>query len=91
MDRRLQPWLMRAVLAGITALLAGCATVPAPSGRTPSTAFQDTAGTRIGRTVAELSRGHAGESGVFALAQGVWRLRNPDQDKPGYLSSDHRL
>ena len=23
-----------------------------------------------------------------ALGQGVWRLRNPDQDKPGYLSSD---
>jgi putative cardiolipin synthase len=71
MARRLPPWLMRALLAGIAALLAACAALPPPAGRTPSTAFQDTADTRIGRTVAELSRGHAGESGVFALAQGL--------------------
>jgi putative cardiolipin synthase len=71
MVRRLPPGLLRAVLAVAAALLAACASLPLPQDRTPSTALQDTADTRIGRTVAELARGHAGESGVYPLAQGL--------------------
>ena len=63
--------LLRTLVIGALALLGACASLPPPAGRTPSAAFEDTADTRIGRTVAALAQGHAGESGVYALAQGL--------------------
>jgi putative cardiolipin synthase len=52
-------------------MLAGCAVLPPQEGRTVSAAFHDTADTYLGRTVAELARAHPGQTGVFALAQGL--------------------
>ncbi len=51
--------------------LAGCASLPPLAGRPASTAYQDTAATYLGRTVAGLTRDHPGQTGVFALAQGL--------------------
>ena len=59
-------WLLVA-LAALAALVAGCATLPAPEGRVASTAIADTAGTRLGRAVAGDSAAHPGKSGVHAI------------------------
>jgi putative cardiolipin synthase len=63
--------LARAALLALAVLLAGCAALPDIDGRSVTTAFQDTADTFLGRTVAELARGHPGQSGVYPLAQGL--------------------
>lgn len=57
-------WMLPALLA-----LAGCASLPSspPVPPTPSHAFTDTAGTRIGAAATRLAQAHPGLSGVRAL------------------------
>ena len=49
------------------ALTAGCASLPPPQQRTDSSAFADTAGTRIGQAIAPLLAAHPGRSGIHAM------------------------
>jgi putative cardiolipin synthase len=60
----------RRLWAGCAALLAGCASLPSSDGRSDSTAFTDTAETRLGAAVAPLLRAHPGRSGLLQLANG---------------------
>jgi putative cardiolipin synthase len=64
-----EPRLLGAIAAAIIVLLlAGCATLPPPPpDRTPSTALTDTAGTRIGRALADDLAAHPGRTGVHAV------------------------
>ncbi len=55
------------LLAACVALTAGCASLPPPQQRTDSSAFTDTAGTRIGQGVAPLLAAHPGLSGIHAM------------------------
>jgi cardiolipin synthase C len=55
------------LLAACVALTAGCANLPPPQQRTDSSAFTDTAGTRIGQGVAPLLAAHPGLSGIHAM------------------------
>ena len=58
-------------MAIITLLsLQGCAELPSLDHRHASTALQDTATTSLGRTLAPMQQAHAGQSGVFAIADG---------------------
>ena len=58
-------------MAIITLLsLQGCAELPSLDHRHASTALQDTATTSLGRTLASMQQAHAGQSGVFAIADG---------------------
>ena len=52
-------------------LLVGCGRLPDLGNRTPSTAFHDTAGTRVGQAVARRFEMPSGKSGVLALANGL--------------------
>ena len=56
------------VLASL--LLPGCAQLPPLGERSSSVALQDTAQTRIGRSVGALVQAHPGRSGLIALADG---------------------
>ena len=60
------------VLAALLFALAGCSSLPpAPAvAPTPSHAFADTGGTRIGRAAASLAAAHPGLNGVRALLEG---------------------
>jgi len=54
----------------LTSLLAGCATtLPSLEGRTASTAFTDTASTRLGRALADDVAAHPGKTGVHTAGQ----------------------
>jgi putative cardiolipin synthase len=55
------------LLAAFVALTAGCASLPPPQQRTESSAFTDTAGTRIGQAIAPLLAAHPGLSGIHAM------------------------
>jgi putative cardiolipin synthase len=55
------------VIAALAALFAGCATLPPPEGRTATTAFTDTAQTRLGRGVAAEVAAHPGKTGIHAM------------------------
>ena len=59
------------VLAAIAlaALLAGCASLPPLEGRTATTAFADTAGTRLGRAVAADVAANPGKTGIHPLSE----------------------
>jgi putative cardiolipin synthase len=57
-------------LAVLAALLGGCASLPPLEGRTPTTAFADTADTRLGRAVAADVAAHPGKTGVHPLPEG---------------------
>ena len=59
--------VIASVVAALAALLAGCATLPPPEGRSESTAFTDTAGTRLGRAVAPKVALHPGKTGIHAM------------------------
>ena len=59
------------ILAAAAVVLQGCAVLPSQDNRTVSTAFQDTAETHLGRTIAPLTQAHPGKSGVIALPQGI--------------------
>jgi putative cardiolipin synthase len=50
------------------ALMAGCASLPSQEGRTASHAITDTAGTRLGRALADDIAQHPGKNGVHSLA-----------------------
>lgn len=51
-------------------LLPGCVQLPDLAGRTISTAFEDTADTRLGRAAVPLAQAHPARSGIYALADG---------------------
>jgi len=59
--------VIASIVAALAALLAGCATLPPPEGRSESTAFTDTAGTQLGRAVAPKVALHPGKTGVHAM------------------------
>jgi cardiolipin synthase C len=63
------PRIAAALLTAVLAL-AGCATLPPPPERTPTTSFTDTGRTRIGRVVEAQALAHPGRSGVRALPDG---------------------
>ena len=59
-----------AVLCVLTSLLGGCATsLPSLEGRTASTALTDTAGTRLGRVLADDVAAQPGRTGVHPLGK----------------------
>jgi len=56
------------LLAAVLGLLvAGCASLPSQEGRTTSSAFSDTADTRLGRSVASGVAAHPDKTGIHAL------------------------
>lgn len=62
----IRPALLR-LLQLLVLATAGCALLPSPVDRIPTSALKDTAQTRIGRTVSPLTSAHPGESGAYAL------------------------
>jgi len=52
-------------------MLQACAPLPTLEPRTPSTAFEDTGDTVLGRVVAPMAQAHPGKSGVVAITQGL--------------------
>ncbi len=54
-------------VAVIASLVAGCATLPPPEGRTETTALTDTAGTRLGHAVAPEVAANPGRTGIHPL------------------------
>ncbi|HEX7385082.1 MAG TPA: phospholipase D family protein [Burkholderiaceae bacterium] len=60
----------RGALLLAAALLAGCASLPPLDERSVSSAFTDTADTRLGHAVQPAAQAHPGSSGVLALADG---------------------
>jgi putative cardiolipin synthase len=54
-------------VAVIASLVAGCATLPPPEGRTETTALTDTAGTRLGRAVAPEVAANPARTGIHPL------------------------
>ena len=68
---RAQPMTLPRVFAWcLLALLAACATLPERASPVPSSAFSDTCGTRLGRSVCPEAAAHAGRTGVHALPNG---------------------
>ena len=61
-----------AALVLVAAAVLGCASLPSvpPAQRGVSTAFLDTAGTRLGAAVAPLAQAHPALSGIYPLAEG---------------------
>jgi len=57
------------VIAALAMLMAGCATLPPPDGRTPTTALADTLETRLGRAVAPAVAANPGKTGVHPLSE----------------------
>ncbi|HUK81301.1 MAG TPA: phospholipase D-like domain-containing protein [Verrucomicrobiae bacterium] len=58
------------LLVAVSLLAAGRASLPTNSGRTATTALQETDDTRLGQTLAPAVALHAGESGVVLLSRG---------------------
>ncbi len=58
---------VRWVAAGFIALVAGCASLPTPEGRTASSALTGTSQTRLGLGVAPLVSAHPGKTGIHPL------------------------
>jgi putative cardiolipin synthase len=56
--------VVTSAIAVLAMLVAGCATLPPPEGRTETHAFVDTATTRLGRAIAPEVAAHPGLSGV---------------------------
>ena len=52
------------LVPALAALITGCASLPPLEGRTPTTAFADTAGTRLGQAVAAQIAANPGKTGV---------------------------
>jgi len=56
-----------ALLVVALGVLSGCATLPPPTDRVDTTAITDTAGTRLGRTLAPLLAAHPGQTGFVGM------------------------
>ena len=73
-SRRLRPaipmTLPRVFAWCLLMLLSACATLPERASPVPSSAFADTCGTRLGRSVCPAAAAHAGRTGVHALPNG---------------------
>jgi putative cardiolipin synthase len=54
-------------IVALIILLSGCASLPSPEGRTTTTAFADTSGTRLGRAVAADVAANPGKTGIRPL------------------------
>ena len=61
---------LRILMAGLMVALAGCAGLPAGVERQASSAYPDTADTRIGRALANAVAAHPGKTGVLPLLSG---------------------
>jgi putative cardiolipin synthase len=59
-------------VAALAALMVGCASLPPPEDRTTTTAFADTAGTRLGRALAPDVSANPGKTGIHPLPD--WML-----------------
>ncbi len=55
------------VVVALASLIAGCASLPSPEGRTATSALADTAGTRLGRAVSPSVAANPGKTGIHAL------------------------
>ncbi len=63
---------MRHILSLVAAaLIAGCASLPPPEGRTASASFADTSETRLGRALAAGVAANPGKTGVHPLREGT--------------------
>lgn len=60
-------WPALGVSLALAAIVAGCASLPAPQGREPSIAMPDTADTRLGRAVIPAVAANPGKSGIYAI------------------------
>jgi putative cardiolipin synthase len=67
LDRRRISCFAAALALALAA--SGCATLPPPEGRTPTTALGDTAGTRLGRALAPAVAAHPGLTGIHPLSE----------------------
>ena len=56
------------LVAVLVAAFAGCASLPPPDGRTPTSALADTAGTRLGRALSTEAAANPGKTGIHPLA-----------------------
>jgi cardiolipin synthase C len=59
--------ILRAGLAALAAISAGCASLPSPEGRTASNALEDTSRTRLAAAVAPFVAAHPGKTGIHPL------------------------
>jgi len=59
--------ILRAGLAALAAISAGCASLPSPEGRTASNALEDTSRTRLAISTAPLAAAHPGKTGIHPL------------------------
>lgn len=64
---RMLKWIL---LVQILGLMAACSDLPALEGRSVSSAYTDTADTKLGRAIQPLAARHPGKSGVAPLARG---------------------
>src|SRR5262249_49412648 len=62
--------LFRVTACAALVALAACATLPTDVARTPTSAFADTSGPRLGPPQAASAAGHPGQTGVHALPNG---------------------
>ena len=65
------PRILSILAATLLALIAGCASLPPPEGRTATTAFADTSETRLGRALAAGVAANPGKTGVHPLREGT--------------------
>ncbi len=59
--------IVRCVIPALVALAAGCASLPSPEGRVPSTVLGDTARTPLALAVAPVVSAHPGKAGIHPL------------------------
>jgi len=62
--------ILALAVTALAALMTGCASLPPLEGRIATTAFSDTAGTRLGRAVAAEVAANTGRTGVHPLPEG---------------------
>ncbi len=61
--------ILALVVAQLAALITGCASLPSLEGRTETTAYTDTAGTRLGRALAANVAANPGKTGIHPLPE----------------------
>jgi putative cardiolipin synthase len=62
------PRTLSVIFAVLAVLISGCASLPSLDGRTTTTAFVDTSGTRLGQTLLADVVAHPGKTGVHSLS-----------------------